>query len=456
MKRSVVAVAVAVVAVATTVLAGCGSGSGSGASANPSSTVDASGDTGGALNAVGVAPEVAQKVNGLPLAGTPGSGLTRGVTATSVKVGCVNLNAFFPNPDTAFKARIDRANAAGGVNGRKIDFLGCNDDGGSADANLAISKRLVEQDQVFAMMQFSTFATPQVTDYLNQNEVPFYGWGFLPGFCGTRWGFGFNGCVVSSGISSIPYGWALTANNSMFPASGIPYQDIKVAFIGTDNDSSRSSFDDAEKVLKADGGQTVYNKSIMPLTGVTDYSPYIRPALAEKPNAVDLNVGLATFGQVVAALKGGGYTGPVFNTSGYLPGLLERQPALAAALEGSYSLSVIPPVEMKTPFNDQMVKDFEGANVQLSQATIFAYAQADMFLSQLAAAGPDLNTKTFDQAVNGGGYTYTSSTPGGPASLPFPAGHFVPADCGAPMQVVNKKYVVKGPYKCFTSVQTRP
>ncbi|SDG35397.1 ABC-type branched-chain amino acid transport system, substrate-binding protein [Pseudonocardia oroxyli] len=456
MKRSVVSVAVAVVAVATTVLAGCGSGSGAGTTSKPTSTVDASADTTGALNAVGVAPEVAQKVNGLPLAGTPGSGLTRGVTATSVKVGCVNLNAYFPNPDTGFKARIDRANAAGGVNGRMIDFLGCNDDGGSADTNLAISKRLVEQDQVFAMMQFSTFATPQVTDYLNQNEVPFYGYGFLPGYCGTRWGFGFNGCLVSNGVTSLPYGFAYSANNYELPASGLDYPDMKVAFIGTDNDSSRSSFDDAEKVLKADGGQTVYNKSIMPLTGVTDYSPYTRPALAAKPNAVVLNVGLATVGQVMAALKAGGYTGPVFNPSGYLPGLLERQPALAAALEGSWSVSQTPPVEMKTPYNEQMAKDFQADNVEVSQATVYGYAMADMFLSQLAAAGPDLNTKTFDQAVNGGGYTYTSSTPGGPASLPFPAGHFTQADCGAPMQVENKKYVVRGPFKCFASLQSRP
>jgi len=455
-KRSVVSVAIAVVAVATTVLAGCGSGSGTGASSKPTSTVDASGDISGALNAVGVAPEVLAKVKDLPLTGTPGSGLTRGVTPTSVKVGCVNLNAFYPDPDGGFKARIDRTNAAGGVNGRKVEFLGCNDDGGSADTNLAISKRLAEQDQVFAMMQLGAMATPQVTDYLNQNQVPFYGYGFLPGYCGTRWGFGFNGCLVSSGIPSLPYGFAFSANNSELPASGLAYPDMKVAFIGSDNDSSRSSFDDAEKVLKADGGQAVYNKSLIPLAGVTDFSPYTRPALATNPNAVVLNVGLTAVGQVMAALKAAGYNGPVFNPSVYLPGLLERQPALAAALEGSYAVAQMPPLEMKTPYNEQLLKDFQAGNVQVSQATVFGYVMADMFLSQLAAAGPDLNTATFDQAVNGGSYTYTSSSPGGPASLPFPAGHFTQADCGAPVQVVDKKYVVRGPYKCFASVQTRP
>ncbi|SDG35473.1 hypothetical protein [Pseudonocardia oroxyli] len=94
--------------------------------------------------------------------------------------------------------------------------------------------------------------------------------------------------------------------------------------------------------------------------------------------------------------------------------------------------------------------------MKLSRATVQGYAMADMFLSQLAAAGPDLNTKTFDQAVNGGGYTYTSSTPGGPASLPYPAGHVTQADCGAAMQLINNRYVVRGAYTCFSSVQSRP
>lgn len=456
MKRSVVTIAIAVTAIAATVLAGCATSPAAGPGTPTGSTADESADLTGALDAVGIAPEVAAKVRGLPLTGTPGSGLARGVTPTSVKVGCVNLNAYFPNPDAAYRARFDRANAEGGINGRKIDFLGCNDDGGSADTNLAITKRLVEQDQAFAVMQFSTFATPQVTDYLNQNEVPFYGWGFTPGFCGTRWGFGFNGCVVSNGVTSLPFGFAFTANNYMLPASGLAYADMKVAFIGSDNDSSRSSFDDAEKVLEADGGTTVYNKSLVPLAGVSDFTPYVRPALAEKPNAIVLNVGLAAVGQVTSALKAGGYTGPIFNSSAYQPGLPDSQPALAAALEGSYSVSQTPPVEQKTPFNEQMAKDFQAENVPLSQATVYGYAQADMLLSQIAAAGADLNTKTFDDAVNGGSYTYTSSSPGGPASIAFPAGHFTQADCAAAMQLVDRKYVVRGAYKCFTSVQSRP
>ena len=402
---------------------------------------------------VGISPEVLAAVKDQPLDGPAGSGLTRGITSTSIKVGCVVLNAFFPGAEGGYAARFDRANAEGGIHGRKIEFSGCTDDGQSADTNLAVSKRLVEQDENFAVMQFSTFATPQVTDYLNSQQVPFFGWGFIPGFCGTRWGFGFNGCVVSNGVTSLKYGWGATSNTYPIVASDIGYENAELALLGTDNDASRSANADMAKIVEANGGKVVFNKSPMPLTGVTDYTPYVRPVIAANPNALLVNIGLADLGKVIAALRAGGYKGLITNPSGYQPGLLEAQPALAAALEGSYSVSYTTPIEQSTPYNTQMLKDLEATKTPPGQGSIFAYAQADLLVQMLTAAGKDLNTKTFDQAVNGGDFVYESD--GGPASLPYPAGHFSGADCTAAMQIVEGKYVVKGTYSCFKSVKTR-
>jgi branched-chain amino acid transport system substrate-binding protein len=401
---------------------------------------------------VGVSPDVLAAVKDQPLDGPAGSGLTRGITSTSIKVGCVVTNAFFPDAEGGYAARFDRANAEGGINGREIDFLGCNDDGQSADTNLAVTKRLVEQDEAFAVMQFSTFATPQVTDYLNSQQVPFFGWGILPGFCGTRWGFGFNGCVVSNGVTSLKYGWGATSNTYPLVA-GIGYEDTELALLGTDHDASRSSNADMAKIVEANGGEVVYNESPIPLTGVTDYTPFVRPVLAANPNAVLINVGLADLGKVIAALRAGGYKGLITNPTGYQPGLLETQPALGAALEGSYSVSYTTPIQQSTPYNTQMLEDLEASETPPGQGSIFAYAQADMLVQMLTAAGEDLNTETFDEAVNGGDFVYESD--GGPAALPYPAGHFTGADCTAAMQVVEGKYVVKGTYACFESVKTR-
>jgi ABC-type branched-subunit amino acid transport system substrate-binding protein len=402
-----------------------------------------------------VSPEVLAAVKGQPLVGAAGSGLTRGVTGTSIKVGCVVTNAFWPGAAGGFAARFNRANAEGGINGRKIEFSGCADDGQSADTNLSNTKRLVEQEKDFAVMEFSTFATPQVTDYLNSQQVPFYGWGITPGFCGTRWGFGFNGCVVSTGITSLKYGWAAASNLYPLLASGLTFKDTKIALLGADNDASRSSFADWAKIITSNGGQVVYNESNIPLTGVTDFTPYVRPVLAAQPNAVAINVALNYLGQVIAALRAGGYKGMITNPTGYQPGLLDAQPAFAAALEGSYSVSYTTPIEQSTPFNAQMLKDLASTKTPPSQGSMFAYAQADLLVQVLTAAGKDLNTKTFDQAVNDGNFVYKANPPGGAADLPYPAGHFTGADCTAAMQIVNKKYIVKGPYKCFPSVKTR-
>src|SRR5262245_23653630 len=54
--------------------------------------------------------KAAKIVKNDPLAGTPGSGLTRGVTSSSVKVGCYLTAQAFQGADDGFKARFERAN----------------------------------------------------------------------------------------------------------------------------------------------------------------------------------------------------------------------------------------------------------------------------------------------------------------------------------------------------------
>jgi len=430
---------------------GAGLGTGTSAAGAEPSTVTVPGTS----STVGVAPDVLAAVKDQPLVGPAGSGLTRGVTSTSIKVGCVLTNAFWPGSAGGFAARFNRANAEGGINGRKIDFSGCVDDGQNPDTNLAASKRLVEQDHDFAVMEFSTFATPQVTDYLSSQQVPFYGWGITPGFCGTRWGFGFDGCVVSSGITSLKTGWAQSSNLYPVLASGLSFKNTKIALLGADNDSSRSSFSDIEKIIKANGGKVVYNQSVVPMAGTTDFTPYIRPVLAARPNAVVLNIALNYVGQVIAGLRAGGYKGMITSPTGYQPGLLQAQHALAAAMEGSYSVSYTTPIEQSSPFNTQMLKDLASTNTRPGQGPMFAYTQADLLVRMLTAAGKDLNTKTFDQAVNDGSFVYKANPGGGIADLPYPAGHFTGVDCSAAVQVVKGNYVVKGKYACFPSVKTR-
>ena len=52
----------------------------------------------------------AKAVKGEKLTGTAGSGLTRGVTSSTVKVGCYLQQAAFAGADAGYKARFSRAN----------------------------------------------------------------------------------------------------------------------------------------------------------------------------------------------------------------------------------------------------------------------------------------------------------------------------------------------------------
>ena len=74
--------------------------------------------------------------------------------------------------------------------GRKIDFSACEDDGNNPQNNLQIVTRLTQQDEVFAVVGISADFLQPSADFLARNQVPYFGWGFVPVFCANRWGFG--------------------------------------------------------------------------------------------------------------------------------------------------------------------------------------------------------------------------------------------------------------------------
>jgi branched-chain amino acid transport system substrate-binding protein len=99
-----------------------------------------------------------------------------GITDDSIKLGG---SYPFSGPASAYrsiaegaKAQFKAVNAAGGVDGRKIEFVTL-DDGYEPPRAVQNARRLVEQEQVFAL--FNTLGTANniaVWDYLNKEEVP--------------------------------------------------------------------------------------------------------------------------------------------------------------------------------------------------------------------------------------------------------------------------------------------
>src|SRR5215211_9074995 len=108
--------------------------------------------------------------------GGGGGGSDPGITDKEVKLGG---SYPFSGPASAYRAIADGAkahfayvNSKGGVDGRKISFQTL-DDAYEPPKAVANARRLVEQEQVFAL--FNTLGTPNnlaIWDYLNQQKVP--------------------------------------------------------------------------------------------------------------------------------------------------------------------------------------------------------------------------------------------------------------------------------------------
>ncbi|RVX45566.1 amino acid/amide ABC transporter substrate-binding protein (HAAT family) [Nonomuraea polychroma] len=114
--------------------------------------------------------------------GTTASGQCQGQQTTGITDKSIKLGGIYPlsGPASAYgdipkgiKAYFDYVNAEkGGIGGRKVEFV-VRDDGYQPPKAVEEARRLVEQEQVFAL--FQTLGTPSTTatwDYTNQRKVP--------------------------------------------------------------------------------------------------------------------------------------------------------------------------------------------------------------------------------------------------------------------------------------------
>ncbi|HEY2636441.1 MAG TPA: ABC transporter substrate-binding protein, partial [Solirubrobacteraceae bacterium] len=128
---------------------------------------------------IGMAAALGAAALALAACGSSGGGSSSapGVTKTSVKVG-----GHFPltgpaapgysNIPPAVKAYFSYINAHGGVNGRKLTLV-ARDDGYNPAKTVTVTKQLVLQDKIFAMLDgLGTPTHTKVVDFLNAERVP--------------------------------------------------------------------------------------------------------------------------------------------------------------------------------------------------------------------------------------------------------------------------------------------
>ena len=376
--------------------------------------------------------------------GSSGSGEVRGVTEDSITIGSLSEAKTYTGIDMGAKARFERANRDGGIHGRQIDFVGLKDDGQEAGRNLDQARELVNSDEVFAVAPVvSQYFLPQSSDFLAQSEVPFVGWGFMPGFCDNDYGYGFNGCLIGQEYVNT----ALV--DPVIEATGKEASELKVAIQTGDDAAGKSGAAQYAATLEERGAEVVYQEStIATANQTTDYSPFVQAVLATDP---DLVYASARFADVIGfsgAMRQAGFEGPIVNFVGYVPGLLDAQPSVAQALQGSWVNSQIPPSESDSPAIEQIHEDLEaiGEDPFISLGAALGYWSADVLVQQLEAAGEDLTPEAFQTAMED--FTYEPMD-GGIGPVSFPSDKNAPTPCSAIVAIEDAKYEVLEPMACY-------
>ena len=237
----------------------------------------------------------------LSVAGASGAATSEpapGVTPSSVKIGFITSKtgpaaSTSGNSDLGCKARVGRANAAGGVDGRKVDVVYTDD---QTSSNLVQAQSLVQNDHVYAVINDSAIAFLSYR-WLLDHDVPLIG----GGFDGNYYGAPGNEKVISAFGNSPPVaGIQTTLTPKIMKSLGA----TKVAALG-------------------------YGSSPSSVTNVKSFMQYAVPAVGMKPvyTNTSIDFGTADVGPLALGIKNAGADGAYYAMD------LSTNLALAQALQ---------------------------------------------------------------------------------------------------------------------------
>jgi branched-chain amino acid transport system substrate-binding protein len=329
------------------------------------------------------------------LAGALPAAAQQGVSDTEILLGCSNS---FTGPlaytgEQATRYGVDLyfkvVNDAGGIQGRKVRTV-YYDDGYKPQEAVANTRKLVEQDKIFAVI--APQGTPPVMatlEYLEENRVPLlFPFQGSPAIRGKKYVFGGMTLYDRQSRMMIDY----LVGQRKLKTFGALYQDDdygKAFLAAFDKDLARHN-------LKLTATESVKR-------GVTDVSAQIAKLRAASPQAVFLVLTPGAGAQALKERQKIGWTDSVMVSSGPLTD--EKYLALAGdAAEGVEGLSLWPdPVTSDLPgmkaYRDAMQKYF-GKN-EPNRYSLSGYVAARLFTEGARRAGKTLTRETLVTALEG-------------------------------------------------------
>lgn len=351
----------------------------------------------------------------------------RGVSDERIAIAIIKSGNVFQDTEIGVEARVFRLNENGGINSRKIEIVQIFDDFGDGELLETIVKDVIQQD-IFGIILLSTAISPEITDTLAENNLPFFGWGFSEGFCEpNKWGFGFNGCM---NLSTSTFN-DKNLDTSTMRLLSIFYGRIPQVISVTTNDSAG--------IAVTAHNETLWGENLIKVLQLDDSEISADTILEQintiKADALLLSVGLDKTVEIKQELISN-FSGMVLDDVTYLPGILQDF-EISGELEGGYVLSQIPPQEEYRGATTQIMTGLSqiGGPQIYSQAISIGYWSTDLLISILESIEGELSIRSFFEKANIEGYLYNPEFSGGPCPLQTALSHQNPSGGAALLQV---------------------
>src|SRR5262245_17887403 len=291
-----------------------------------------------------------------PAAGAAAASESEGVTKDAVKLGFIFSKtgaaaSSFANSDKGCQARVDRQNAAGGVNGRKVEVEYV-DDQSSPATNQTAAQDLVQNKKVFMVMNDSSFAFVTYR-YLRDNGIPMFG----PGFDGLYYGEPGNENILSifGNVVSQPGVVWDTIPKLMKKLGGTKVASVGYGFSPSSTQAAQNFNDLA---VPSVGLDPVYTNTTVDF-GSTDVSPIVLGIKNSGANAAYLPMVASTNIPVVQGLiQNGVDMKATVLATGYGQQML-NEPASKQFGPEVLMVAGLAPAELKTKASKQIASDLK-------------------------------------------------------------------------------------------------
>ena len=306
--------------------AGTASAGASGAKrASGTATAAPAGQAGGSSSGSPGKPGASQAASGgaapapLPGGGSPAAGGKAnyasdvGVTDSTIKIGLINLAsatrslgpAVSGSSQKVTDAAVKYVNRTGGVAGRRLELVTC-DDGGDVTRARACYEKL--KSQVFAIMPGETFVTDVIHDRLVKDKVPWMSWGWFKSEYEDPWMFPVHANGMREAVAMAKW---VSAN--------LKPKRVGILYLNVSEDIAAK--DEAVKVFKANGIEVV--KTIAQEFDSADESQHVLAMRAADPDFImgfSWPTPIAKFFHDANAQKWSPDKGYMFNHFGFDPG----------------------------------------------------------------------------------------------------------------------------------------